>query len=363
VLVIKTLQERGVEVAQHCEVVVVDEVDACYSQYPQEMEIIMKAVMGEFNTTIDSTNRNETRTRNASGSGGSSIVEAIAEIYSLTKEEEEEEEVAANDTQPDARVRKSNKKENHKPEVVLVGATVDDSLIETAVALKWVQDPVRVAVGKRMHVPAGLQHRYIAVEGETGKVGAMCRQLLEDLKSGSQDAAPARVILFAASEAQARALSDPLRTVLWGEHAISVLLPGGNEPIKSLHSFRDNQTTLLLATPAAARGLDLPAVSHVYNLSTPTDASDYLHRAGRAGRIGSPVRGLITTIVNVGEEEAALLAIAQKLNIELIKEEALSPPVLGGDDESVSDVEEAKRSLEAMLAFSPDLEDDTETNS
>lgn len=40
----------------------------------------------------------------------------------------------------------------------------------------------------------------------------------------------------------------------------AVLLPEGTEPIKALHSFRDNKTTLLLCTPAAARGLDLPAV-------------------------------------------------------------------------------------------------------
>ncbi len=43
----------------------------------------------------------------------------------------------------------------------------------------------------------------------------------------------------------------------------AVLLPEGTEPIKALHSFRDNKTTLLLCTPAAARGLDLPAVRYV----------------------------------------------------------------------------------------------------
>lgn len=63
------------------------------------------------------------------------------------------------------------------------------------------------------------------------------------------------------------------------------------QPITALHSFRDNRATLLLATPAAARGLDLPAVSHVYNTAAPATAADYLHRAGRAGRIGSPVPG------------------------------------------------------------------------
>ena len=58
-----------------------------------------------------------------------------------------------------------------------------------------------------------------------------------------------------------------------------------------MHAFRDNESTLLLATPAASRGLDLPAVGFVYSLGAPADATDYLHRAGRAGRIGSPVNG------------------------------------------------------------------------
>jgi superfamily II DNA/RNA helicase len=42
-----------------------------------------------------------------------------------------------------------------------------------------------------------------------------------------------------------------------------------------------------VCTSAAARGLDLPAVSHVYNLGVPPDTAQYIHRAGRAGRIGS----------------------------------------------------------------------------
>lgn len=63
--------------------------------------------------------------------------------------------------------------------------------------------------------------------------------------------------------------------------------------LQALHAFRDNKASFLLATPQAARGLDLPAVSHVYNLDLPQDAVTYLHRAGRAGRIGSPVPGAL----------------------------------------------------------------------
>ena len=64
--------------------------------------------------------------------------------------------------------------------------------------------------------------------------------------------------------------------------------------LQALHAFRDNKASFLLATPQAARGLDLPAVSHVYNLDLPQDAVTYLHRAGRAGRIGSPVPGAMS---------------------------------------------------------------------
>jgi hypothetical protein len=46
------------------------------------------------------------------------------------------------------------------------------------------------------------------------------------------------VIVFAASDDAARAAADPLRTTLWNEHRLSVLLPSGAEPVKALHAFR-----------------------------------------------------------------------------------------------------------------------------
>ena len=48
-----------------------------------------------------------------------------------------------------------------------------------------------------------------------------------------------------------------------------------------------------MATPAAARGLDLPEVSLVLSAGAPADATDYLHRAGRAGRIGATTPGAL----------------------------------------------------------------------
>jgi hypothetical protein len=44
--------------------------------------------------------------------------------------------------------------------------------------------------------------------------------------------------VFAPSDEAARAAADPLRTALWGDHQLSVLLPSGAEPVKALHAFR-----------------------------------------------------------------------------------------------------------------------------
>ena len=79
---------------------------------------------------------------------------------------------------------------------------------------------------------------------------------------------------------------------------------------QALHAFRDARASFLLATPAAARGLDLPAVSHVYSLGPPASPADYLHRAGRAGRIGAPRPGALpahakATHYPVGSNDAA----------------------------------------------------------
>ncbi|TJZ84973.1 DEAD/DEAH box helicase [Paracoccus hibiscisoli] len=55
---------------------------------------------------------------------------------------------------------------------------------------------------------------------------------------------------------------------------------------RTLESFRDGKLRLLIASDVAARGLDIPAVSHVFNYDLPSHAEDYVHRIGRTGRAG-----------------------------------------------------------------------------
>ena len=55
---------------------------------------------------------------------------------------------------------------------------------------------------------------------------------------------------------------------------------------KTLDGFRDGSIRLLIASDVAARGLDIPSVSHVFNYDVPNNAEDYVHRIGRTGRAG-----------------------------------------------------------------------------
>jgi superfamily II DNA/RNA helicase len=56
--------------------------------------------------------------------------------------------------------------------------------------------------------------------------------------------------------------------------------------MQTLDGFRKGDITLLVASDVAARGLDIPAVSHILNFDVPSHPEDYVHRIGRTGRAG-----------------------------------------------------------------------------
>jgi superfamily II DNA/RNA helicase len=63
-----------------------------------------------------------------------------------------------------------------------------------------------------------------------------------------------------------------------------------------LSRLRDGRLRLVVCTELAARGLDIPDLSHVINFELPTDAAHYVHRAGRCGRAAK--KGLVINFAN-----------------------------------------------------------------
>src|SRR6188768_1137104 len=77
----------------------------------------------------------------------------------------------------------------------------------------------------------------------------------------------------------------------------------------ALDQFRKNEVTLLVASDVAARGLDIPAVSHIFNFDVPHHPDDYVHRIGRTGRAGRTG----TAITVVAPSDTKSVAAIEKL--------------------------------------------------
>ncbi|WP_103258181.1 DEAD/DEAH box helicase [Tabrizicola aquatica] len=84
--------------------------------------------------------------------------------------------------------------------------------------------------------------------------------------------------------------------------------------MKTLDAFRDGTLHLLVASDVAARGLDIPAVSHVFNFDVPSHPEDYVHRIGRTGRAGRLGKALT---ISVPSDEKYLKAIESLIKTEI----------------------------------------------
>jgi superfamily II DNA/RNA helicase len=81
------------------------------------------------------------------------------------------------------------------------------------------------------------------------------------------------------------------------------------ERMAALDSFRKGDVSLLIASDVAARGLDIPDVSHIFNFDVPFHADDYVHRIGRTGRAGRS--GIAISIVTAADSKS--VAAIEKL--------------------------------------------------
>lgn len=85
---------------------------------------------------------------------------------------------------------------------------------------------------------------------------------------------------------------------------------------QALRAFRNGKIDVLVATDVAARGIDVEAVTHVFNFQAPEDEKTYLHRVGRTGRAG--LTGIAVTLVD-WEDVPRWRLIAQALEIEQVE--------------------------------------------
>ena len=97
---------------------------------------------------------------------------------------------------------------------------------------------------------------------------------------------PARTLIFVNMKWVAEKIYNNLRANGFKAGIISGDVPQLKRE-RLLQDFKDDKIGILVATDVAARGLHIPAVSHVFNFDLPQDAEDYVHRIGRTARAGA----------------------------------------------------------------------------
>lgn len=160
---------------------------------------------------------------------------------------------------------------------------------------------------KEVHVP-DVEHLYCEV-----KPMDRDRALVRLLETEN----PSSAIIFCNTKADVHYLAGVLKGFGYRADEISADLPQKKREAV-LGRIRDGSTQYLVATDVAARGIDIPDLSHVFLYSPPEDKESYIHRAGRTGRAGAA--GTVISLVDVMQKlELDRIAKNYKINMREIK--------------------------------------------
>jgi superfamily II DNA/RNA helicase len=168
---------------------------------------------------------------------------------------------------------------------------------------QFLHNPVRVEVAR----PATTVATTTQLLAKSGREGFEKRETLRQLIRSAEGMKNA--IIFCNRKRDVATLH---RSLLRHRFSVQALHGDMDQPARmaALEQFRKGEVTLLVASDVAARGLDIPDVSHVYNFDVPFHADDYVHRIGRTGRAGRT--GTAITIV-AGSNDLKAVAAIEKL--------------------------------------------------
>ncbi len=149
----------------------------------------------------------------------------------------------------------------------------------------FLSNPAKVEVARAATTSENITQGVVMFKASRrDREGSEKRKLLRALIDKEGDACT-NAIIFCNRKADVDITAKSLRKYGYNAEAIHGDLDQSHR-MKTLEGFRNGEVRFLCASDVAARGLDIPAVSHVFNFDVPSHAEDYVHRIGRTGRAG-----------------------------------------------------------------------------
>ncbi|WP_117193510.1 DEAD/DEAH box helicase [Rhizobium terrae] len=220
-------------------------------------------------------------------------------------------------------LRKIAKMVPKRRQTMLFSATMPKAIAE--LAAEYLADPVKVEVTPPGKAADKIEQYVHFVAGKNDKTA-----LLKDTLTKHPDG---RAIVFLRTKHTAEKLAKHLEQVEFKVASIHGNKSQGQRE-RALKAFRDGDIRVLVATDVAARGIDIPDVSHVFNYDLPEVPDAYVHRIGRTARAG---RDGVAIAFCAPDETLLLRDIEKLMGIEIAtasgeRPEALNRPIRGGNN-------------------------------
>ena len=173
-------------------------------------------------------------------------------------------------------------------QTLLFSATLDGTI--GRIAREITRDATQIAVAASHAKHENIEQRLHFVDDLSHK-----NRLLDHLL---RDVTIDQAVVFTATKREADTLADRLNLAGFSAAPLHGDMHQGARN-RTLNAMRRGHVRILVATDVAARGIDVPSITHVFNYDLPKFAEDYVHRIGRTGRAGR--NGIAISLANHGE--------------------------------------------------------------
>jgi len=155
----------------------------------------------------------------------------------------------------------------------------------TRITQEFLHNPVRVEVARQATISETIEQAVCIVKSSRKDQGPNLKRETLRALIAAESASLTNAIIFCNRKRDVDIVAKSLK-----KHGLDAAPIHGDldQSVRTriLTSFRDGNLKLLVASDVAARGLDIPSVSHVFNFDVPIHSEDYVHRIGRTGRAG-----------------------------------------------------------------------------